>query len=293
MRVLEGCRRVTHGCTNKEMEPLCKEIRRVVLSEEIIRSLHKLIFLGRAFLCLPFSPPPSCHDHVTSRIQHENQPENSAVFERGQALVVLRIFSSSHGPGRYERSRPQTCSDGLLYQGLQNLLDRIERMRALGPEFIDITWCIHWLFPPHSCVAHFSSQERWRTNIRAHVRDGQDVPGHDWDGDLHASHLHEHAQRKGRHCSPGTPVMCMKQCSLSNLEANLFRKPNSRVVATYLLSVVTHQPERRNGRLLRAVLSMVLTLSDTFIKSMGTTLTLPSRVSHSTCFYLQRNSNSR
>lgn len=27
-----------------------------------------------------------------------------------------------------------------LYQGLQNLLDRIERMRALGPEFIDITW---------------------------------------------------------------------------------------------------------------------------------------------------------
>ncbi|KAF9454259.1 methylenetetrahydrofolate reduct [Macrolepiota fuliginosa MF-IS2] len=25
-------------------------------------------------------------------------------------------------------------------QGLQNLLDRIERMRALGPEFIDITW---------------------------------------------------------------------------------------------------------------------------------------------------------
>jgi hypothetical protein len=25
-------------------------------------------------------------------------------------------------------------------KGLQNLLDRIERMRALGPEFIDITW---------------------------------------------------------------------------------------------------------------------------------------------------------
>jgi hypothetical protein len=25
-------------------------------------------------------------------------------------------------------------------QGLQNLLDRIERMRALGPEFIDVTW---------------------------------------------------------------------------------------------------------------------------------------------------------
>ena len=25
-------------------------------------------------------------------------------------------------------------------QGLQNLYDRIERMRGLGPEFIDITW---------------------------------------------------------------------------------------------------------------------------------------------------------
>ena len=28
----------------------------------------------------------------------------------------------------------------LCFQGLQNLLDRIERMRVLGPEFIDITW---------------------------------------------------------------------------------------------------------------------------------------------------------
>ncbi len=29
-----------------------------------------------------------------------------------------------------------------FFQGLQNLLDRIERMRALGPEFVDITWCV-------------------------------------------------------------------------------------------------------------------------------------------------------
>lgn len=28
----------------------------------------------------------------------------------------------------------------LTGQGLQNLYDRIERMRGLGPEFIDITW---------------------------------------------------------------------------------------------------------------------------------------------------------
>jgi methylenetetrahydrofolate reductase (NADPH) len=35
----------------------------------------------------------------------------------------------------------KTIFSSLLFQGLQNLLDRIERMRALGPEFIDITWC--------------------------------------------------------------------------------------------------------------------------------------------------------
>ena len=29
----------------------------------------------------------------------------------------------------------------LMEKGLQNLYDRIERMRNLGPEFIDITWC--------------------------------------------------------------------------------------------------------------------------------------------------------
>ena len=37
----------------------------------------------------------------------------------------------------------------LIFQGLQNLLDRIERMRELGPEFIDITWCA--LPPSSSC----------------------------------------------------------------------------------------------------------------------------------------------
>lgn len=27
-----------------------------------------------------------------------------------------------------------------IEQGLKNLYDRIERMRGLGPEFVDITW---------------------------------------------------------------------------------------------------------------------------------------------------------
>ena len=35
---------------------------------------------------------------------------------------------------------PHLCRRPSEIQGLQNLLDRIERMRALGPEFIDITW---------------------------------------------------------------------------------------------------------------------------------------------------------
>ena len=52
-------------------------------------------------------------------------------------------------------------------QGLQNLLDRIERMRALGPEFIDITW-----YALEGCLTcHFlidvAQECRW-THIRAH-----------------------------------------------------------------------------------------------------------------------------
>lgn len=44
--------------------------------------------------------------------------------------------------GRQARGR-WTCSarrPAHTSQGLQNLYDRIERMRLLGPEFIDITW---------------------------------------------------------------------------------------------------------------------------------------------------------
>ena len=48
----------------------------------------------------------------------------------------------------FEFFPPRTAQVGILqsrkvrslHQGLQNLYDRIERMRNLGPEFIDITW---------------------------------------------------------------------------------------------------------------------------------------------------------
>lgn len=57
--------------------------------------------------------------------------------------MVIRVLSSSHGPGNF----PVHQIFGLfvtdfVFKGLQNLLDRIERMRVLGPEFIDITWCV-------------------------------------------------------------------------------------------------------------------------------------------------------
>ena len=39
-------------------------------------------------------------------------------------------------------SNVRSLVSDFAFKGLQNLLDRIERMRALGPEFIDITWCV-------------------------------------------------------------------------------------------------------------------------------------------------------
>ena len=52
-------------------------------------------------------------------------------FPPRTAQVIIPSSLSCPGIGTYD-----------LTQGLQNLLDRIERMRALGPEFIDITWYV-------------------------------------------------------------------------------------------------------------------------------------------------------
>ena len=51
-----------------------------------------------------------------------------------------RTAQVSDIPGRPPLARFATLFTHPPSQGLQNLLDRIERMRALGPEFIDITW---------------------------------------------------------------------------------------------------------------------------------------------------------
>jgi hypothetical protein len=57
--------------------------------------------------------------------------------------VVLRVLPSPYGSGIFSGSSAERLSVAqLVFQGLQNLLDRIERMRELGPEFIDVTWCV-------------------------------------------------------------------------------------------------------------------------------------------------------
>lgn len=51
-------------------------------------------------------------------------------------------------------------------QGLQNLVDRIERMRLLGPEFIDITWCaVHAPACMRAKLVFTRSQAFWRTYL--------------------------------------------------------------------------------------------------------------------------------
>jgi len=67
--------------------------------------------------------------------------------------VVVRVFSAPYGPGMFPVPQLQGCLFLTLFlQGLQNLLDRIERMRALGPGFIDITW---YALPLSSLVSSF------------------------------------------------------------------------------------------------------------------------------------------
>lgn len=57
-------------------------------------------------------------------------------------MVVVRVLPASHSSGSRTSSKFIWVEFLIDSQGLQNLLDRIERMRALGPEFIDITWFV-------------------------------------------------------------------------------------------------------------------------------------------------------
>ena len=70
--------------------------------------------------------------------------------------MVLRILPSENrsGASSAQTLHPASSLNG-SEQGLQNLVDRIERMRLLGPEFIDVTWCVL----PSVILPHSS---RWR-----------------------------------------------------------------------------------------------------------------------------------
>ena len=66
-------------------------------------------------------------------------------------MVVVRVLPAADGTGASSEPKTQSLlrkrlcrspTHVIISQGLQNLLDRIERMRALGPEFIDITWYV-------------------------------------------------------------------------------------------------------------------------------------------------------
>jgi hypothetical protein len=76
----------------------------------------------------------------------------------------------------------------LIRKGLQNLYDRIERMRNLGPEFIDITWCV--VSPQVLQQTRAEWQGRGREECRSHLELGASLPGDDRYRVLHALVLH-------------------------------------------------------------------------------------------------------
>ena len=56
--------------------------------------------------------------------------------------MVIRVLPAQDGTGAFSRGTMSMDIADFYAQGLQNLLDRIERMRGLGPEFVDITWFV-------------------------------------------------------------------------------------------------------------------------------------------------------
>ena len=46
---------------------------------------------------------------LTTSRNHEDKPKNTAIYEGGQGLVVLRVFSSPYGPGMFPVPRLQRC----------------------------------------------------------------------------------------------------------------------------------------------------------------------------------------
>lgn len=110
---------------------------------------------------------------------HEDHTENRARGAGGPCLVVVRVLPAQDGTGAFSRGTMSMDVADLYAQGLQNLLDRIERMRGLGPEFVDITWFVsfkcltdiigytHALSPGMLAGAHRTSLQNSSRHVRA------------------------------------------------------------------------------------------------------------------------------
>lgn len=166
--------------------------------------------------------------------------------------MVVRVLSSSDcSGGWYDHDKYGSLPIKPSKQGLQNLLDRIERMRALGPEFIDITWSVLgglllvWLLALTSILL----QECWRTYFRPDVGDGEDLSGPDWNRDLYAFNMHQHARRKSGHCSRGMFSIHSVASARAELMFSLYRTRNSMGAGTYSRYAVILHRARTSGRL--------------------------------------------
>jgi hypothetical protein len=75
--------------------------------------------------------------------QDENNAEDSRAEKEDRVWWSFEYFPPRTAQVTHVCNlSPDTQLNSTYEQGLQNLLDRIERMRGLGPEFVDITWSV-------------------------------------------------------------------------------------------------------------------------------------------------------
>jgi len=136
----------------------------------------------------------------------------------------------------------------LLFKGLQNLLDRIERMRGLGPEFIDITWYVLCCQTP-SLLTQFRNAGGRTSDLTAEmVKTCQGIIGIETCMHLTCTNM------------PKEKVDIALRVSILHLTfySTYFtfiptrRKPKSLGVATSSLYEVTPRLARRSGKPLKA-----------------------------------------
>lgn len=85
-------------------------------------------------------------------------------------------------------------------------------MRALGPEFIDITWCVAPRVSRRCRDLTLSQERRW-SDIRTHIRNGETVSRRPRYRDMHALDVYKYARGEGRHrtSSKLTPLSALSR----------------------------------------------------------------------------------